>query len=789
VRFSLFLAGAVAASAWSQGPRRESTTSADAAVVVGRVVADATGAPIRNARVTLSPASTETPVVLTDGTGAFRLPAPAGRYAVVATKTGYARGDAMAAGSGELVEVRLKKGAVIAGRVLDDRGEPVAGVQVAALRQTAAGSVPATVTTTDSDDRGEYRLAGLPDGAFIVGVTTFAAVGVRASARLPDPRTTYYPGAATVDEAQALRLQPGDERRGTDIIVAAEQLAGMPAGLFANRFLRGEPPALVRLGLEKPASPPTGAVRGRVLDVDGTPIRLAQIYLFASNNADSRAATTDGDGRFDVEKVVAGTLLVSVIKQGYVQLESGQPLKPFQMGRAVTSPSPGDTQFGRRLELDADQSRTVDLQMARWGTLSGTITDEYGDPMQGVSVEVLYVGYETGRRQLVLAGASRVTDDLGRYRLHDLAPGRYIVSAAVGHVSSDDLPGYGRAYFPGTANAAEAQYVSLGLAQDVDVVDFSMSKAPTARVTGIVLGPTGEPAVAGALTLSPSQRSSSVTSVPVGARIARDGTFVFPNVAPGEYVIKAYRGRSNAHTEGEFGAALVSVDSADVTRVTVRTSFGSSIAGRFRFERDYLTAVPKPSDVELAAIPVDFDLSPPANMASLASADIHANWTFEMAALNGPRRLELVRTPPGFALKEIRVNGVDVTDKPIALGTGVRSVTNVDVVLTDRVAELHGTVVDDRERPIAMATVIVFPVDRQQWYPMSRYLSHSWTSRSGAFTVAGLPSASYYASTAAAPEGDENAWQDPEFLESLVPGATTFSLGDGEKAVLTLHKH
>jgi hypothetical protein len=140
-------------------------------------------------------------------------------------------------------------------------------------------------------------------------------------------------------------------------------------------------------------------------------------------------------------------------------------------------------------------------------------------------------------------------------------------------------------------------------------------------------------------------------------------------------------------------------------------------------------------------------------------------------------------------LKEIRVNGVDVTDKPIALGTGGGSVTNVDVVLTDRVAKLHGTVVDDRERPIALATVIVFPVDRQRWYPMSRYLSHSWASREGAFTVAGLPPGNYYVSTAAAPEGDENAWQDPEFLESLVPGATTFGLGDGESAVLTLRKH
>jgi hypothetical protein len=158
-----------------------------------------------------------------------------------------------------------------------------------------------------------------------------------------------------------------------------------------------------------------------------------------------------------------------------------------------------------------------------------------------------------------------------------------IVSAAVGQVSSDDLPGSVSAHFPGTPNAGKAQYVSVGLAQDVGFVDFSMSRLHTARVTGIVLGPTSEPAAPGALTLAPSQRSSAVTSVAVGARIAPDGGFVFPNVPQGQYVIQASRGRSNAHPEGEFGAVLVSV-TTDVTGVIVRTSSGSSVTGRFRFD-------------------------------------------------------------------------------------------------------------------------------------------------------------------------------------------------------------
>jgi hypothetical protein len=169
-----------------------------------------------------------------------------------------------------------------------------------------------------------------------------------------------------------------------------------------------------------------------------------------------------------------------------------------------------------------------------------------------------------------------------------------------------------------------------------------------------------------------------------------------------------------------------------------------------------------------------------------ASADIHGNWTFDISGLNGPRRLELIRIPPGLALKEIRVNGVDVTDKPILLGTRTQSMSNVDVVLTDRVAEVNGNVVDDHARPLAGAMVIVFSTDRQYWFEESRYLRHVSAGQDGAFTVVGLPSGSYYASVATAADGGEDAWQDPQFLESLVPRATTVTVVEGLKATLAL---
>jgi hypothetical protein len=119
---------------------------APAIVMSGRVIADVTGDPIANARVTLSPEPPMPPVTLTDVDGRFSLTAPAGRYRVVAGKTGYAQREAPSAIPEQAVEIRLKKGAAISGHVLDEAGDPVIGVHVAALMRV--GSAPDATTVS-----------------------------------------------------------------------------------------------------------------------------------------------------------------------------------------------------------------------------------------------------------------------------------------------------------------------------------------------------------------------------------------------------------------------------------------------------------------------------------------------------------------------------------------------------------------------------------------------------------------------------------------------------------------
>src|SRR4029079_8057275 len=121
-------------------------------VISGQVV-DGNGAPVTDALVTLQrPGAPDRVVVDPRGRFVFRN-LPAGAFGIVAARPGYLGGafdQHTATGPGRPVELtdgqsitslalKLWKGAAIAGTVLGAAGEPVAGVEILALRRTLMG--------------------------------------------------------------------------------------------------------------------------------------------------------------------------------------------------------------------------------------------------------------------------------------------------------------------------------------------------------------------------------------------------------------------------------------------------------------------------------------------------------------------------------------------------------------------------------------------------------------------------------------------------------------------------
>ena len=611
-----------------------------------------------------------------------------------------------------------------------------------------------------TDDRGEYRVGGLAAGTYTVAVSTVGTTlqnfdapssGGMQVRTTPVRYQTFYPLASDRRGADAVRVEWGVDRTGIDLVLPADRAGVQPFDVF------GPPIAgamqLVTGGQQPPArAPGTGVIRGRVRSTDGSPLPYTRLVLGGTGVA--QRAIAGPDSAFEFRDVPARPYRLSASKVGY-----------FNGSASGEARSVGD----------------VTVTLAPWGVIAGRVTDEHGDPVQGASVGVLHVRYDAGRRMLARPRAVAAlvsTDDLGAYRLFGLMPGQYLVSAEVSTLGTADLPGYARTLFPGTAMPSEAQFISIGRFPEVNGVDFALVRTRTARVTGRYIDAQDQP-TGGRLQLLSSHRSPVVVSEAMGARISRDGRFEFPNVPPGEYVIHGYRGRLSSSAESPFGAARITVVDSDIDDVIVRTSPGSSIHGNLVFDASLGLVPPLPTGVVIEPVPVDPDLSPRDN---LATANVSPGGTFVIEGINGPRRLAVTRTPPGWVLKAIRVGGIDVTDQILNFGTVRESLREVDVELTDRVSEVSGTVLGDRSRPVANVHVVVFSVDRLQWYPRSRFLQKAPTDAAGAFSVAGLPPGSYYAAAVAAlPDEGEEAWRDPAFLDSLMPSASTVLIGEGQR--------
>lgn len=306
------------------------------ATVKGRVVFARTGQPARNTYVTMQRAGPSTALgagpstelragarashtILTaaDGTFAFTEVEP-GRYTLSALKNAYLTtqyGEKQPGGQGTPFDVgagvtlpnmnlELRKGSVVTGRIVDALGEPVQHAMVGLIRDvgrsTARAEAPAgipvevagnrTSRSFGTNDLGHFRVFGLLPGDYIVSATLAEGVDRLAQglgvASPGGMARTYYPGTILLAEAQPVRVGLESELGGIDFVLQSIRKVRVRGAATTSR---GHP-------LEH------GSIS---LDLDHPRRLLARVA----------GRSLDANGRFEISSVPPGDYIATVIER------------------------------------------------------------------------------------------------------------------------------------------------------------------------------------------------------------------------------------------------------------------------------------------------------------------------------------------------------------------------------------------------------------------------------------------------------------------------------------------
>ena len=203
-------------------------------------------------------------------------------------------------------ELRLARGAILAGRITDARGRSEKNIRVHPVRREVTNGTARLVAVPyqQVSKSGAFEFAALPPGEYYIGASPVPQ-GNDAGGASGDA-ITYFPGTAKFAEAKSIVLKAGESRRVH--FTLAETLAFRVSGIAYDSVGNPLPDASVDLALETEPKWMRGNTRTAS---DGafalTGVQPGQYVLRVS-----RQLIEVGEVHFDVDISDVGNLIVRV---------------------------------------------------------------------------------------------------------------------------------------------------------------------------------------------------------------------------------------------------------------------------------------------------------------------------------------------------------------------------------------------------------------------------------------------------------------------------------------------
>src|SRR5688500_15054211 len=317
---------------------------------------------------------------------------------------------------------------------------------------------------------------------------------------------------------------------------------------------RGAKPQGCQGGPARDRVPETGtaSITGRVVTVGtGAPVRRAEVQASIGGGPRPRAVLTDENGRFELRNLPAGRWMLRAAKTGFVPQQFGQR-NPFTASDQIV--------------LADRQQFTADFALTRGAAIMGRVYDEFGDPIANARVAALRFVSSANARRLVPAATSGPTDDTGAFRVYGLTAGEYYLAATLNStaavngslVSADGPVTYAPTYYPGTADIAAAQRLTVRAGEEQSGIGMIVAPVRAVRLSGTVTGSAGTP-INARITLE-SQGVAEGAGTNKSAATAADGTFTIPGVPPGAYVLTATGRSASPTTSAEVASMTITAD-------------------------------------------------------------------------------------------------------------------------------------------------------------------------------------------------------------------------------------
>jgi hypothetical protein len=477
-----------------------------------------------------------------------------------------------------------------------------------------------------------------------------------------------------------------------------------------------------------------GQISGHVYRSDtGEPVPKAQVELYPADPDTAKAASperivrTGPDGTFAFPDLPTGTFGISVWRNGFSEFSPQE--QEHDHGQFITL-KPGE-------KLD-----NLVLRLHPTGVIAGQISDEDGEAVPGLGVFALRINFQPGGRKQVAAAGQAVTDDLGNFRLPNLPPGSYYVSAGgliqhpMGAMGLKQSPTggvqYRNTFYPGTSSLDEAQVLKVGPELTTNDIRFTVPTEETYAITGKVLSGVGQPTLKDAeVSCERTDAAGYTFSEAVGqtVQMESDHSFKLSPLAPGDYTLSVKT--TSAGARNELGFASVRVVDSNV-HANIAVGRAAEVRG----------SVDAPQGLSLAGKHI-----------TLETFGSGFYLLHEAPGIDSGGRFAITNMPPGeffftvsdaqgeesAYVKKAICNSQDYASREFTLAVGTS--LDCNVTLASDTGTIHGKVTDG-ENPACGIVVVLLP-ESKELRRIPRYTLTADTDVTGQYKIAGVIPGNY----------------------------------------------